>query len=112
PRGRLHGRWAVHMAVGLLAATFVIMATVVIVLVWPRRPVDSPPAPTLPRCTASGHAGGCWATTVFAGTNRGVPCPHQVSLFLRDGGLMCLNGNDLVEITCYYKGRPTVDGDQ
>ena len=41
-----------------------------------------------------------------------MPCPHQVSLFLRVGGLICLNGNDLVEITCYYRGLPTVDGDE
>jgi hypothetical protein len=25
---------------------------------------------------------------------------------------MCVNGNDLVEITCYYKGGPIVGGDQ
>ena len=113
PRVRPHNGWPVHIVVGLLAAMFVIMSTVVIVLVWPRRPIDSPSASTLPRCTISGRGGACWATTtVVAGTNRGVPCPHQVSLFLRNGGLMCLNGNDLVEIACYYKGGPTVNGDQ
>jgi hypothetical protein len=112
PRVRPRDRGPVHIVVGLLAAMFVIMSTVLIVRAWPRRPIDSPSASTLPRCTTSDRGGACWATTVVTGTNQGVPCPHQVSLFLRKGGLICLNGNDLVEIACYYKGGPTVNGDQ
>jgi transcriptional regulator with XRE-family HTH domain len=111
PRARPPDRRPVHMVLGLLAAMLVIMSTIVIALAWSQRPVDPPSASTLPRC-ASSHLGACWAATVAGGTNRGVPCAHQVPLFLRSGGLMCLNGNDLVEITCYYKGGPIVDADQ
>jgi hypothetical protein len=72
-----------------------------------------PFTPTSVRCTTPGHANPCWATTQNAhdGGPYGCSYPHGVPLFLRRGGVHCLGGNDLVEISCYYHGSPTVHGD-
>lgn len=72
-----------------------------------------PSTPTSVRCTTPGHANPCWATTLNAhdGGPYGCSYPNGVPLFLRSGGVHCLGGNDLVEISCYYRGSPTVQGD-
>ncbi len=72
-----------------------------------------PANPTSVRCTTAGHANPCWATTENAhdGGPYGCSYPIGVPLFLRSGGVHCLGGNDLVEISCYYSGSPTVGGD-
>lgn len=70
-----------------------------------------PQTPTSNRCTTPGHENPCWATTKNASDGGPYGCPNGVPLFLRSGGVHCLGGNDLVEITCYYNGSPTVQGD-
>jgi transcriptional regulator with XRE-family HTH domain len=111
PRRWLAGRWWLAPALpGLLAALLLIALTVV--SVWPWRPAPSPSASSLPLCTTAGHPRGCWATVTDAGISQGSPCPHQVPLYVRAGGHVCLARDVLVEITCYYRGKPSVDGDQ
>lgn len=64
------------------------------------------------RCVNQFHtvSNGCWATTLNAGLgNQG--CPNGVPLFLRSGGKVCIGGNDLVLITCWFTGNPAVGGD-
>lgn len=58
----------------------------------------------------------CWARTLNAdpAASANLGCPNSakpVPFFRRTGGLMCLGANDLVLITCYYVGAPSVDGD-
>jgi hypothetical protein len=73
----------------------------------------APANPTSVRCTSPGHANPCWATTenAHSGGPYGCSYPIGVPLFLRTGGVHCLGGNDLVEISCYYSGSPTVGTD-
>ena len=65
---------------------------------------------TSDRCVNSNHTVPCWALTFHAGQgNQG--CPNGVPFFLRSGGKICLGGNDLVLITCWFTGNPVVGGD-
>ena len=69
--------------------------------------------PLTNRCTTPGHSNPCWATTQNAGDNDGAPygCPLRVPLFLRAGGVVCIGGNDLVEIQCWFTGAPAAGGE-
>lgn len=68
------------------------------------------PSVTRSMCTTPGHARPCWATTQNAGNPALGGC-NDVPLFLRAGGVHCVGGNDLVRITCWFTGSPTVSGD-
>jgi hypothetical protein len=67
--------------------------------------------PTSNRCTNATHTVPCWALTFHASDGHLFNCTNKVPLFLRAGGTYCLGGNDLVLITCYYRGTPTVFND-
>lgn len=65
---------------------------------------------TSDRCVNSNHTVPCWALTFHAGQgNQG--CPNGVPFFIRNGPKVCLGGNDLVLISCYFTGNPVVQND-
>lgn len=73
-----------------------------------------PATPTTVRCTTPGHANPCWATTQNSADGSGLGCPDPASgvpLLLRAGGVRCIRGNELVEISCFFQGNPIVGGD-
>lgn len=109
----LPGRWWPVLALqGLLVAMLLIALVAGNVWARPPAPSASPSASSLPRCTTPGHPKGCWATVSDAGIDPDPTCPHQVPLYVRTGGHVCLARDDLVEIVCYYSGKPSVGGDQ
>lgn len=99
----------VTAAAGMLGSTGALAAPAAHTVAHVSMPV--PQTPTSNRCTTPGHQNPCWATTQHAADGGAFGCPNGVPLFLRTGGVRCIGGNDLVEITCYYNGSPTVQGD-
>jgi transcriptional regulator with XRE-family HTH domain len=99
---------------GLLAAMFLIVFTGGGGWLWRPGPSPAPSSSSLslPRCTTADHPRSCWATVTYAGIDQGGPCHDQVPLYVRGGGQVCLARGELVEISCYYSGRPSVDGDK
>jgi hypothetical protein len=68
--------------------------------------------PTSNLCTNSSHRIPCWARTFNAADGVAFGCLSVggrfggVPLFFRRILDACLGGNDLVEISCYYRGEP------
>jgi transcriptional regulator with XRE-family HTH domain len=113
-RRGLLDRWRLVLALVRMLVTM-LPILLIITAVWVWRPAAAPsaysPSLSLPRCTTAGHPKSCWAAITDASIDHSGPCRDTVPLYVRGGGYACLARGELVEITCYYRGKPNADGD-
>lgn len=92
-------------------ALAIVIAVVALLIPAPASAASDSAAPPMTKLCKNFTGSPCWAKTILPSGAPVCAPGSPVPLYLRNGGTACLKTGDLVLITCWYTGSPTVLGD-